>query len=283
MKQLFFSRDAGVGPILLSENGRRRLPAFHGTICRLLDTVESLTAANHFMANDTAADRQRKDALEDLTIKTANYLVEQLETVVGELDRNNAIVFEGKTNGFVCGADGKVPRYIGRDVLQSTNVETIISSGVIDEDMIAFVDAANAQGADWVSALETPKELAKELGVSISEKTAADMHMLAPSQLEKIPDPVAREYIAFFHAVMKDGRYLAIWHSRPAEVAENLGIKLSQEVLEKSLMLSEEGSCENPDKDAGVGVVAVAIMLCIVVTIAWDKAVVKDRSGVEKL
>jgi len=286
MNQLFVTGDFDIGPILLSKKGRRRLPVMSESVCRLFETVESLTSAVFFLPDETEADRQKRDELGILTTKTANYLVEQIEAIVGDLNQENAIVYEGLNNGFVCGADGKAPVFIAQDVLQSLTLESIISSGMIDADFVTLVEAADKQGAEWSEVLENPKQQAEALGVTISEKTAYDLNRLAPSQLDNINDPATREYIAFFHAVLKDGRYLEIWQSKPGEVAEKLGIELSDEVIEKNFMLFPGGSYKNSCPRGALGggaVVAIGIVLCIVVTIAVDKSMVTDRSGVEKL
>jgi hypothetical protein len=298
MKQLFVTADFSVGPILLSEGGHRRLPVLGESVCRLFETVENLTGALHFLPDDTEADRQKRSELDTLTTKTANYLVGQIESIVGELDHANAIVYEGVNNGFVCGSTGKPPVYIAQDAPKLPTIETIVSSGMIDADILTLVDAASRNRVKWADLFEDPKGQAEALGISISEKTAADLKMFAPSNLDQIDDAATREYIGFFHAVLEDGRYLLSWQTRPSEVADHLGIKLSDEVLEKILMISSYGSVRNTAGNAANAAIAAiyavptsaapvivtaAIAIGIAVTIGTEKAQATDRSGQEKL
>jgi hypothetical protein len=123
------------------------------------------------------------------------------------------------------------------------------------------------------------------LGIRLSEKSIADLQLLAPSHVEKIYDPVDREIVQFFHSVAKDGNYLETWAKRPFEVSQNLNIKLSDLAHERIVaggagISLGPGSVMNP---AVVVAVVVGVVIMLVPTEAGrGKFVINDFSGIRK-
>lgn len=278
MKQIFMTPNFSVGAILIGENGQRRLAPFNSDICYLFETLETMTMAQHCSPSDNDEDRQKRVDLELLLTKTSNYLVGQIEAIVGPLNENAGIIYEGFESGFVCGSTGKPPVFVPQDEGRTSTVDDFLDSGIIDADLIEVIEACDEQGKSWIELFESPLEQAKGLGMVISDKTAADLKRLAPSKLHEIQDPDSREYLAFFHAVVADGRYLDSWQRQPAAVAAYLGIELSDSVLKKASQVP----LSPPEQDAIAVLIPIIIVGLIAVTIGTKTAVVADRSGLDK-
>ena len=117
----------------------------------------------------------------------------------------------------------------------------------------------------------------------MSKLAIANLKPLAPSQLDKISDPVDREIVGFFHKVSDDGRFLDRWNREPAAVANSLGIKLDIRAIDKilgtSAIIGRHGEVANLSIEQGIVVGVVAVVLVVVVP-EFDK--VRDLSTVTK-
>jgi len=250
---------------------------------------DALRATSHLAhAMLVARDDRMRNRFAKMAVGSANLAVELIEAAFGPLDQDRAIVYQGTDNGFTCGSNGKPPIPFPWPAKNIGTIDDLMRSRVVAPDIIDLVRQAKAQGSDLGLLVEAPQRLAEQLGVSLSEKSAADLALLSPDAIGRIKDPVQREAIGLFHAVLKDGRFTDTWFERPYEVARELNINISEAALLRSIAVV------NTDTDmAGFGAhIAVGIVwagVCIAVGTAFVgqmnpiDSLIEDRSGVAKL
>jgi hypothetical protein len=162
-----------------------------------------------------------------------NLAVEQVEEAVGPLEGNQSLIFQDDDGGFVCGSTGKPPIPIPWPPRTIPSVQDYLSAGVVERDLVTFVRTARAKKTSLTRLFEQPEKVAKELGLTLSEKSVKDLQSLAPKNRADIKDPVEREIVGFFQKVVADGRYLDVWFTRPYEVSKDLKYKLSDLAKER--------------------------------------------------
>jgi hypothetical protein len=144
--------------------------------------------------------------------------------------------------------------------------------------MVDFLQQAHAKGIRLIEAFEHPDRVASSFGMQLSAQTIKDLHLLAPSNIGQIQDPIEREIAQYFHKVVDEGTHLQNWATRPFEVSRALGVNLSDNALDRvmaggsSVSLLGPGAVMNP--------VAVAIAVGIVIMLVdkpGDRII--DRSG----
>jgi len=100
------------------------------------------------------------------------------------------------------------------------------------------------------------------------------------------PNPqVAQETLAFYNAVVRDGRYVGLLKTDPQKAADNLGLSVSPEVL-KTLTRSAELKVDvskETQQLGEVGVASIAVAVVVVTSPQADNQVVVDSSGLVKL
>lgn len=290
MKSVILFGGGDGGGLIITDKGVRPIPPFDPGL-RL--TLKSAAAMVKAISATKGGDSRGKMA--KLATSLTNLAMAQVEDVVGTLDGNNALIYQDDDGGFTCGSTGKPPLPFPWPPSPLPTLPELMSAGVIEMDLIEFLQKSKAAGIAYAEAFEKPQDVAKKVGAKISEKTAKDLRVLAPSKLASIKDPVDREVIALFHKVVKDGRYVSTWLARPHEVAQNLKVKLSEAALERILTSGAFASFGlrgggNPVADIGVCVavaVAVDVVVIAIVAIASDERsledIVKDRSGIAKI
>jgi hypothetical protein len=258
MKTVILFGGGDGGGLIMTNTGVRPIPPFDPGVLRTLksasEMVKSVSASN----GDRARGKKAK-----LATSLCNLAVEQLEEVVGPLDSERSLVFQDDDGGFYCGSTGKPPTLLPWPPRSMPSVSDLLATGVIESDLIELVQQAHARKVTLTNVLETPAEVAKELGVSLSERTANDLHILAPSRLTAIENHIEREVVGLFHRVVEDGRYLETWYSHPYEVSEALDVKISDEALE--WIVTGGAIQEGPRKKVPDIVIALAVIVAIVV------------------
>jgi hypothetical protein len=277
MKTVILFGGGDAGGLIITENGVRPIPPFDPAI-RL-----NLKSASAMVIGVTAAHSvNTRHQMAKLATSICNLAVQQVEDVVGPLDADRSLIFLDEDGGFTCGSTGKPPIPIPWPPQMTPSIKELIAEGVVETDMLDLVKHAHSKGISLIDIFEKPLEVAKQLGLTLSEKSANDLRILAPSRLELIKDPLDREIVAFFHKVTEDGRYLETLYSRPYEVSQTLKFKISAQALERMVTrggVSAERMVANP---------AMAIVVVILIVIVWDSVTppidrVNDRSGVEKI
>jgi hypothetical protein len=143
--------------------------------------------------------------------------------VVGPLSGESALVFQDDHGGFTCGSTGKPPRPLPWPPNKLPTVADMVSQGVVEAELVSFLRAVRDSKIKLNNALENPVAAAKELAMPLSDRSARDLRLIAPSRTAAIKDSTEREIIVFFYKVAADGRYLESWFSRPYEVARSSG------------------------------------------------------------
>jgi hypothetical protein len=287
-KVILFGGGDG-GGLVVTEQGVRPIPPFDPGI------LFNLRAANAMLKSSLAV---RQDKMRTKISKSAaglcNLAIEQIEEVVGPLDGNSALIYEDDEGGFSCGSTGKPPIPFPWPVQSIPSVQTYIAGGIVGADLVAVVQAAHARKMSLARVFASPEEVATELGLTLSAKSAADLRGLAPDKLNAIKNPIERDVVKFFQKVVNDGRFVEDWFSRPYEVSKSLGHKLSEAALELILTGSARRGGGPVSDDAGSYAIAAGIWVgvCIAVGTATHQygdfarpieTFVIDRSGRAKI
>lgn len=216
------------GALIVTENGVRPIPPFEPAIRKNLKSAAAMVNAVKAAPHESTRQKMAK-----LATSLCNLAVEQVEEVVGPLDADRSLIFQDDDGGFTCGASGKPPIPLPWPPRGMPSLPDLIAAGVIEADLLELVKRAHARKVPLKNVFEKPAELAKELGVTVSEKTVKDLNILAPSRLADIKDETDREIFEFFHKVVEDGRYLETFFIRPYEVSRTLKVELSEAALER--------------------------------------------------
>ena len=159
-----------------------------------------------------------------------------MHDAIGELHGPSGFVYDGDGGGFTCGSDGGRPFPIPRrrkprfpdpvELLESGHIETSIGE---------LIEAAERSGGKIspVDILENPAEVAKKLGVKLSKTALHDLESVSFKGVDRISDPIQREVIGFLHEAARNEIDLKEVSTRPAHVADRLGLKLSDAALAK--------------------------------------------------
>lgn len=278
MSRLILFDGGKAGGLLLDGNGVRTIPRFAPEILANLAAVSALLRA----AEGSASDDAGRD-LDSLVTKAANIAVERIEAVIGSLDPDDSLVYLDD-DGFVCGSTGKPPRPIKWPPQGRPDAREILATGILPPDLIAFLGRTSAQGLKLTETLEDPMGTARKVNFNLSALAAQTLQGLAPSQLASIGDPVEREVVSFFHAVIQDGRYLETWNIQPVDVANALQVKLSDAAVDKilggSALVGRPGNIANLSIEQGIVVGVVAVVLVVAKPKLGDYVI--DQSGKQK-
>ncbi len=275
------------GGLIITEHGVKPIPPFDPSI---LGNLKSAAA----MVNGFAAARESsiRRKMAPLATNICNLAVEQVEQVVGPLDADRSLIFQDDDGGFVCGSTGKPPIPIPWPPRSLPSVGELIDSGVIEPDVVQLIQKAHQNKVAITAVFDDPRGQAKRLDVRLSEQSAQALHSLAPSGLKLIKDPVDKEIVSFFHKVIDDGHFMDTWISRPYEVAEQLGAKLSDAALERLTAGGVASGFIGQGYKADDGAIAAGIAwagVCIVIGIVCGETnrpidqIIRDRSNFAKL
>jgi hypothetical protein len=277
------------GGLILTDNGVRPIPPFDPDVLLTLKATAAMVKSLSSSRDDSRGKKAK------LAAGLANLAISQVEEVVGPLDGPNAVIYQDDDGGFTCGSTGRPPLPFPWPPSPLPTLPQLMSAGFVEIDLVELLRRAKVSNVAYADVFERPKVVAKELGAKISDKTAKDLRLLAPSRAAAIKNPVDREIVTFFHEVVKDGRYVGTWLSRPFEVSQVLKIQLSEAALEQILTSGAAVSFGfrgdgNQVADIGVCVavaIAVDIVVIAIVAIASDEKsledIIKDRSGIAKI
>jgi len=282
MKSVILFGGGDAGGLIITANGVRRIPPFDPGILKALKATASLVAAAKAASSEKA-----REKLGRLATSLSVAALEQVEDVVGPLEGESALVFQDEGDGFTCGTTGKKPIPLPWPPADLPSIGDMVETGVVGSDMVGFLREVREQKIAFADAVENPKAVAEKLGVSLSERSAQDLQLIAPSRLDAVRDPTEREVLSFFHKVAADGRHLDSWYSRPYEVSKDLGVKLSDAALDRLVSKGVASAFEETASEGGTAI-AVGIgwaVVCIVVGIVLGDVerpidvIVQDRSG----
>lgn len=277
-KVILFGGGDG-GGLIITADGVRPLPPFDPYVRAQIKAVSQLVVA---IQGGEARESDRGE-LTTLATRLANLAVQQLEAIVGTLDEEaSLIVMSDDDGGFVCGTTGKTPTPLPRPPKELPTLSNMLARGVIDQSMLTFVRKATEQGRSVEDVLEHPVEIASELGIELSERSAHDLQRLAPSRVSELEDPVAREIVTFFQRVLSDGRYVDSWAVRPAAVSKALDVELSNAAQERIIAAGAVFLPQQVGIVAFPWIVAIVVVAIVVDIIDEPEADVVDRSGQPK-
>lgn len=269
------------GGFIITANGVRRIPPFDPALAAQLRGISLLVNAVTRLP-----DKRAQGELRDIATKASNFAVEQIEGIFGPLEADSTIVYEDSGGGFTCGSTGKPPIPIPFPRYLPPVASEMFASGQLNDDILTFGRAIREREINLTDAFENPEAIANRLGVDLSSETISALRAVAPSQLDKVSDPIDREVLQYFHKVMDDGRFVQSWALRPVEVARTIGVTLSPDALDRvivaggSQQFDPAGPVSNPAIVVGV-VVAVVIML-VPTEAGRSRLSVRDLSAVAK-
>jgi hypothetical protein len=278
MAKIILFADGDDGGLILTEAGVRSIPPFGILVRAQIKAVSQLATAIQDQLN-SGSERQE---LAMLAARLANLAIQQVEAIIGSLDAEaSLIVTNGVGGGFVCGTTGKPPIPLPRRPRELPSVANMLTDGVIDRSLLTFLDKAIEQGRSAEELFERPVEVARDLGLDLPERSAHALSLLAPSRVDNLEDPVAREVVTFFQRVLADGRYVDTWAIRPAAVSQSLDVQLSDPAVDRLITIGAIPM--QPTKPAFIGILArivIGVVVNIVVQVATeDDTEVVDRSG----
>ncbi|MBC8166481.1 MAG: hypothetical protein H7Y20_11495 [Bryobacteraceae bacterium] len=280
MAQVILFGGGDGGGIIIGPNGVRPIPPFDPAILLQLRGISAIAQAAYRMGADAPGD------LQPLVNKLTNIAIEQVEAQIGPLDSDHSIVYQDADGGFTCGSTGKPPIPFPWPPVNLPSVRELIAGGVIDAELVDFVEQAVAKGSSPGELLENPAKIAATLGAKLSERTAKQLQLLAPSRIEKIRNPVDREVVGFFHKVVEDGRFVGSWTTRPFEVARNLDYRLSDSAMDLITSGLQAAYVSPLDKNSlspvAVGVIVAVVIMLVPTEAGHTKLSVVDLSGVAK-
>jgi hypothetical protein len=278
MRRVVLFNGGDAGGLIITDGGVRPIPPFAPYIRLSLKAAAAMVRAVREVRDQSTA---RTTA--PLALNLCNLAVSLVEEVVGPLDADSSLVFQDDDGGFTCGSTGKPPIPLPWPPKPIPSVSEVVASGIVDLDLVEFLRRVKDHKAAFIDAFEKPMSVAKSLGVPLSEKSAKDLQVLAPSRLADIADPVDREIVGFFHGVAKDGRYLETWTSRPYEVSQSLRIKLTDAAVDRIVAGGAQITFVGPD-GGRVGLTGTDIVvIVIIITFFPSAAMVNDRSGLAKI
>jgi hypothetical protein len=275
------------GGLIITDKGVRTIPPFDPEVLLTLKATAALVTASH-----TGAPGKARRKLSKLAGNLAMAAIEQVEDVVGPLSGENALIFQDDDGGFTCGSTGKPPIPLPWPPAQMPSIGDMVSQGVVEADLVGFVRAVRDSKIKLPEALENPAAAAKQLGVTLSDKSAKDLRLIAPSRMAAIKDPTEREIIGFFNKVAADGRFLENWFRRPYEVSQELKVELSDAALDRLVTNAAASAFGRYAEDDGGTAIAVGIgwaVVCIVVGIILGEqerpidVIIQDMSGLAKI
>lgn len=279
-KIILFERGES-GGMFIGTGGVRPIPRFAAPVLAHLRAVSDLLRASRGQSGKPAQE------LATLITKISNLAIERIEAAIGPLDAADSLVYLTDEDGFVCGSTGGPPRPIGWPPLGGGGggVAELVDGGLLAPDLMELLRRVPAKGAKIVDILEDPAAAAKAMKLNLSEASAATLKQLAPSKVATLPDPVDRDLVGFFHRVIKDGRFIDTWTTEPVGAAKALGVKLSDEVVDKilgsSAIVGQQGKVANLSIEQGIVVGIVAIVVLVLVPEDGFENVI-DRSLREK-
>ncbi len=262
MKTVILFGGGDAGGFIITDRGVRPIPPFDPAILLNLKATSAMVKAASAAHGDDVRSKISKAAT-----GLCNLALEQVEEVVGPLEGNNSLIFQDDDGGFYCGSTGRPPVPLPWPPPTIPSVQDYLSAGVVEPDLVTLFRTARAKEIPLAGVFEKPAQVAKELGLTLSDKSVKDLQGLAPSKLTAIKDPVEREIVGFFQKVAEDGRYLESWFSRPYEVSKELKVKLSEAAAERLLTGGASGGPASDD--AGGAQLAIAAIgwagVCIAV------------------
>ena len=280
---LFEGGDSG--GILISGRGIRPIPAFDASLRRTLKSVSVLLTAIAQTRDQTFGRKLSKQV-----VGLCNLAVEQVEDILGPLNPERAIVYQSDDGGFACGALGKPPHAFVWPPNARPSVADLVSAGAAEADFVELLQRATVEKIDLLEVFENPKDIARNLGVALSEKSAADLNVLAPSRINEIEDDVDREICGLMHALARHGGFRDSWLDRPSDVARALGVPLTDEAVQRILNRGAKITYGPMDIKSAIPWVIVPIAVVGVAAIAYahyaeHKAanIVMDSSGLNKI
>jgi hypothetical protein len=263
-------------------SGVRPIPAFEAPVRLALDAAWAAVRAA-----TESRDTRSQGKMAKLATSLSNLAVAEVEQVLGPLDPDRAVVFFGDDGGVVLSASGKPPIPFPWPA-QELAAKDYVARGLVQQDLVDVVQQAAAANMPLLDVFESPAAIAAQLKLPLSDKSAKELQMLAPSRLDQIKDPLDREITAFFQKVVADGRYIGSWQKRPYEVVKQLKLTISDEALERlasggapTVFLNQAPSLHP------VIIVAAAIVVIIGITVVLTRdsiqVPVNDRSGKSKV
>jgi len=280
MKTLILFGGGDGGGLMITPNGVSPIPPFDPA---LLNSIRS--TANIMVAMGKTSDSSMQGKLSKMDVGMANISVELAENIYGPLNPDRAIVYQDEDGGFTCGTAGKPPWPFPWPPKSVGGIDDVIKSKAVGSDVVNLVQMAKAKGLVLTDVFEKPAQYAKDLGVTLSTKGAKELSILAPSNLSKVKDPVDREVITLFHAVLMDGRFTETWYHKPFDVSRQLKVKLSDAAI--SSIINVGGRFGGSVMDGGSAIAAGVIWagVCIAVGTLFVgqmnpiNNLINDRSG----
>jgi hypothetical protein len=279
MGRLILFNGGTSGGIYIHSNGVQSISPLATPVLLHLRAVADLVKSTRGLSPKA---RTSKD-LQALITKVSNLAVDRVEAAVGPLDAADSLVYLDDGDGFICGSTGAPPRPIGWPPAGPISVEDLVERGALASDVIKFLRRTQAKGLKVADVLNDPASAAKTVGVQLSDLAIANLKPLAPSQLDKIRNPVDRAVVSFFHKVVEDGRFLDSWNREPAAVAKSLKVEVDLAVIDKILgtnaIVTRPGDVANLSIEQGIVVGIVAIVV-LVIEPSFES--VRDLSGQTK-
>lgn len=272
MRRIILFGGGDGGGFIIGPKGVKPIPPFTPKIRLQLRGLSALLNGSVLMAGESAIKMNK------LLTETSNLLMAEVEGIVGPLDSELSIIYQDNDGGFTCGSTG--PIRFPWPPKKKPNIEDLISKGILQREFMKIIREANKEGIAIRDILEEPAAIGEKLGIKLSDRTIEDLVQLAPSQIEKIEDPIQQEVMQLFHKALDEKDLLFELISSPYLVARKLDTNISFDAIDLILtggknVLTREGEI------MVTGTAAVALALCTELTQVevLDKALNIERIG----
>lgn len=276
-KVILFGGGDG-GGIRIGESGVEPIPPFDPKLRYQLRALSDLVRSSQLMHR--SRDRKLASIIKELTSSVLGHV----ESAVGELDRDNGLVYQDDDGGFTCGSSGKPPLPFPWPVDPRRTVDELLARGTLDRATLEFLEVAARHKLDVFTVAKDPEAVARKIGVDLPPEVASSLQALRLNA-DELEDELDREVVDFYQKVVVDGRYVSDWAVRPEVVAGKLDVQVSAKALQRIAEV-RDGGVTGPLNPGGVmSPAAVAVAVAIVIVL-WSREAtlpVLDRSGIAKL
>lgn len=278
MPKLILFGGGDAGGLLIGPHGVTPVPPFDPALRLQLRSIGTLVRAQEQIP-DTNVRRQLSAAVTTLT----NLAVSQVENVIGDIDDADGIVFQSDDGGFTCGSTGRPPIPIPWPPVNAPSLQRLITGGAISREAAEFLRTAAGNQANLIQLFRDPQTEAARVGLPLSPDIGVQLQTLNIGHPERIEDPIDREIVEFFHIAVADGRFVDQWAAHPSDVAERLGVKLSQAANDRIVAVSHSHlGIRQPGEVMSPAAVAVVVVIVVVLWSNERKLPVTDLSGLDK-
>ena len=148
-----------------------------------------------------------------------------------------------------------------------------------------FLQYALSQGENLSKVLADPAEYADKYHTDLSKAELYQIKALEKYSPKNFRPRTSEETTRFIREVVKDGRYIIDWKYKPEKVAKELGLSISDDVVNEIGEIDLSDIIDtSPDALKGIAIVSIAVAVIVTASgnVAEENPII-DFSGITKL